>query len=196
MKITLGKQWQAVLANLPETAMGSQTVNLHLVDGRVLRNVVVFNGSACETATNFNPEDIKNIVLSDPVSESIEEVISRLVEADEELPAQAHKAATFQSWLEKANIPYTRSIKKEEWLLGTRYNIEYIIEGKQWYSGMTGVYFTVRIPKREAYVSGTHGRTSESVLVFHKGKRLRPDIHTAFLYAQFSREMHGRTVEP
>lgn len=136
------------------------------------------------------------MMKKEEVEGAIEEAISQLVEEAELLPVQARKAATFQRWLEEINIPYTRSIKKEEWLLGTIYKIEYVIEGLKHYSGATTVFFTLRTPKQEAYVSGTHGRTSENMLVFHRGKRLKSDLRTAFLYAQFSREMHGHTVEP
>lgn len=58
MTIRLDKSWQNRLAQLPETSMGSQHVDFFLKDGRVVRDVVVFNGEECHSSEPFNPADV------------------------------------------------------------------------------------------------------------------------------------------
>ena len=63
MRVHLNKKWQAKLADLPETSMGSQHVDIFLKDGRVIRDVPVFNGEDCETTQPFTPANIEEIRL-------------------------------------------------------------------------------------------------------------------------------------
>jgi hypothetical protein len=63
MTINLGKKWQKKLALLPETSMGAQHVDILLRNGRVLRNVSVFNGEDAEVAEPFEVKDIQDIRL-------------------------------------------------------------------------------------------------------------------------------------
>lgn len=63
MRVHLNKQWQAKLADLPETSMGSQHVDIFLKDGNVIQDVPVFNGEDCETIHPFDPKDIEDIRL-------------------------------------------------------------------------------------------------------------------------------------
>ena len=61
MRVHLDRVWQAKLADLPESGMGSQHVDIILNDGRILRDVPVFNGEDCEISEPFNPSDVKDI---------------------------------------------------------------------------------------------------------------------------------------
>lgn len=61
--VHLDKKWQAILANLPEKAMGSQHVDIFLKDGRVIHDVPVFNGEDCESLQPFDPKGIEQIRL-------------------------------------------------------------------------------------------------------------------------------------
>lgn len=61
MKIHLPKHWQNTLSNLPETSMGAQHVDIHLRDGRVFRDVTVFNGEDCEMPESIDPMQISEI---------------------------------------------------------------------------------------------------------------------------------------
>jgi hypothetical protein len=63
MRINIGKTWQRKLAQLPESAMGSQHVDITLKGGRVLQNVPVFNGEDCEASEAFDPNEIIDIKL-------------------------------------------------------------------------------------------------------------------------------------
>lgn len=63
MLIKLDKHWQAILADLPETGMGSQHVDIVLNDGNTISDVPVFNGEDCEAPISFDPKDIKDIRL-------------------------------------------------------------------------------------------------------------------------------------
>jgi hypothetical protein len=63
MRINIGENWQRKLTELPEAGMGSQHVDIVLTDGRVLRDVPVFNGEDCEVTEPFNPNEIARIVL-------------------------------------------------------------------------------------------------------------------------------------
>ena len=42
--VLLNEEWSRRLALLPETSMGSQHVDVILKKGRVIKNVVIFNG--------------------------------------------------------------------------------------------------------------------------------------------------------
>ena len=63
MRIKLPAQWRDKLANLPETSMGAQHVDIVLRDGRILRDIPVFNGEDCESREPFDVLAIINITL-------------------------------------------------------------------------------------------------------------------------------------
>ena len=63
MKVNIGKLWQSRLAQLPESGMGSQHVDIFLKRGRVLRNVPVFNDEDCEVDQPFDAREIDRILL-------------------------------------------------------------------------------------------------------------------------------------
>jgi len=61
MNIQLPKHWQNKLSRLPETSMGAQHVDIILRDGRVIRDVPVFNGEDCEVPEPIDPKQIAEI---------------------------------------------------------------------------------------------------------------------------------------
>ncbi len=61
MRIIIGKHWQSKLAELPETSMGAQHVDLILKSGKIVHDVPVFNGEECEVAQSFDPEEILDV---------------------------------------------------------------------------------------------------------------------------------------
>lgn len=66
MRITLPNQWCDKLANLPETAMGSQHVDIVLSSGYVIYDIPVFNCQECVTKEKFDPTRIIDIKLHRP----------------------------------------------------------------------------------------------------------------------------------
>ena len=66
MTIHLGQRWQKKLAELPETGMGSQHVDIILKNGRVLQDLPVFNGDECQAGEAFDPQEIADIRLHRP----------------------------------------------------------------------------------------------------------------------------------
>ena len=50
---------------MPESGMGYQRVDVHLKDGRVIRNLMVLNAEECQTEEPFGPEEIADIELSE-----------------------------------------------------------------------------------------------------------------------------------
>jgi hypothetical protein len=65
MIIKLPVKWKMVLSDLPETSMGAQHVDITFRDGRVIRDVSVFNGEACETKEPFDVTQISHIKLAE-----------------------------------------------------------------------------------------------------------------------------------
>lgn len=63
MRIKLDEKWSRKLAQLPETSMGSQHVDIFLKGNRVVRDVPVFNAEECETSDPFDPNDIVDVRL-------------------------------------------------------------------------------------------------------------------------------------
>lgn len=62
MKVKLNKYWIEYLSNLPESGMGYQKVGVKLKDGKIIRNVLVFNAEEMEM-----PDKSGKIALSDIV---------------------------------------------------------------------------------------------------------------------------------
>ena len=63
MRIKLPAQWRDKLSNLPETSMGAQHGHIVLSDGRISRDVAVFNGEDCESREPFDASTISDIIL-------------------------------------------------------------------------------------------------------------------------------------
>lgn len=56
--------WIARLVDLPETGMGYQRVNIHLREGKVLKDVMVFNAEECQVPEPFDPSEIEDVELA------------------------------------------------------------------------------------------------------------------------------------
>ena len=63
MRIRLEPRWTKRLLELPESGMGYQRVDIRLVDGRELKNLVVFNAEEIEVPDEFARAQIKDIRL-------------------------------------------------------------------------------------------------------------------------------------
>jgi hypothetical protein len=61
--IHLKEPWIQRLANMPESGMGYQKVDITLKGNRILENVLVLNAEDCQTDEKFNPEDVVDIKL-------------------------------------------------------------------------------------------------------------------------------------
>jgi len=66
MRIKLDKRWSKLLRELPESGMGYQRVDVRLVDGRELKNVVVLNAEELEAPNDFALTEIKDVSLHKP----------------------------------------------------------------------------------------------------------------------------------
>lgn len=60
MRIKLNERWIEILSNLPESGMGYQKVDVKLKNGKVIKNVLVFNAEELEI-----PDKEVKITLSD-----------------------------------------------------------------------------------------------------------------------------------
>jgi hypothetical protein len=63
MKIKLERRFVERLANLPESGMGYQRVDLRLADGRELKDVVVFNAEEADVPDEFGDAKITDVRL-------------------------------------------------------------------------------------------------------------------------------------
>ena len=63
MTVQLDRQWQKKLAQMPETGMGYQLVDILLRGGRWVLNLYVHNGRECETTVAFDPKDVLEVRL-------------------------------------------------------------------------------------------------------------------------------------
>lgn len=63
MRIRLEPRWIKRLLELPESGMGYQRVDIRLVDGRELKDVVVFNAEEIEVPDEFTQAQIKDVRL-------------------------------------------------------------------------------------------------------------------------------------
>lgn len=61
--IRLPAIWIDRLVHLPESGMGYQRVNIRLRQGKVLRNVMVFNAEECQVPEPFEISDIEDVEL-------------------------------------------------------------------------------------------------------------------------------------
>ena len=63
MRIRLEARWTERLLELPESGMGYQRVDIRLVDGRELKDVVVFSAEEIEVPDEFARAQIKDVRL-------------------------------------------------------------------------------------------------------------------------------------
>ena len=63
MRIRLEPRWTKRLLELPESGMGYQRVDIRLVDGRELKDVMVFNAEEIEMPDEFARAQIKDVRL-------------------------------------------------------------------------------------------------------------------------------------
>ena len=63
MRIRLEPRWTKRLLELPESGMGYQRVDIRLVDGRELKDVMVFNAEEIEVPDEFARAQIKDLRL-------------------------------------------------------------------------------------------------------------------------------------
>ena len=63
MRIRLEPRWTKRLLELPESGMGYQRVDIRLVDGRELKDVMVFNAEEIEMPDEFARAQIKDLRL-------------------------------------------------------------------------------------------------------------------------------------
>ena len=61
MRIKLARKWIDLLLRIPESGMGYQRVDVRFVDGRVLRDVLVFNAEDLEVPDDCAGLEIKEI---------------------------------------------------------------------------------------------------------------------------------------
>lgn len=65
------ENWKKKLQDLPETAMGSQHVDVVLKDGKVISDVIVFNGDEYKSNEPFELSQVKDVVLHKSVESPI-----------------------------------------------------------------------------------------------------------------------------
>jgi hypothetical protein len=61
--IHLPKRWIEKLAQLPESGMGYQRVNIVLKRGKVLEGIVVLNAEEAQAPEAFEPSEIMDVQL-------------------------------------------------------------------------------------------------------------------------------------
>lgn len=64
--IRLNEFWSQRLAQIPESGMGYQRVDLTLKDQRVIENVLVLNAEECQTNDKFDPADVVDVRIHRP----------------------------------------------------------------------------------------------------------------------------------
>ena len=63
MRIKLDRRFVERLVEQPESGMGYQRVDIHLADGRELKNVIVFNSEEAEVSDEFAGAEITDVCL-------------------------------------------------------------------------------------------------------------------------------------
>lgn len=61
--VRLPEVWSERLAQLPESGMGYQKVNITLKGGKVLKDVTILNAEECQVPESFEPSDIVDVQL-------------------------------------------------------------------------------------------------------------------------------------
>ena len=61
--IRLPAVWIDRLVHMPESGMGYQRVNIRLRQGKVLKDVTVFNAEECQVPEPFEPSEIEDVEL-------------------------------------------------------------------------------------------------------------------------------------
>ena len=63
-KLNLNDHWKDILANLPESSIGSQNVLITIKNKEDKIPATVYNGEICTTNEEIDPNDIMNIEIS------------------------------------------------------------------------------------------------------------------------------------
>jgi len=63
MTVKLSDQWSQRLAQMPETGMGYQKVDVTLNNGRTLEGLIVLNAEDCQTEESFAVGEIVDIKI-------------------------------------------------------------------------------------------------------------------------------------
>lgn len=63
MRIKLDRHWTKRLADLPESGMGYQRVDVRFTNGRELTDVMVFNAEDLEVPDEFARAEVKDLRL-------------------------------------------------------------------------------------------------------------------------------------
>ena len=66
MRLQLEQRWTERLLELPESGMGYQRVDIHFANGRILKDIVVFNAQEFEVAEEFAQAEIRDVSLHTP----------------------------------------------------------------------------------------------------------------------------------
>jgi hypothetical protein len=61
--VRLNDKWKEILAQLPESGMGYQVIDVELQNGRILAGLTVFNGEECLSDVEFDPNEIVDVRL-------------------------------------------------------------------------------------------------------------------------------------
>jgi len=61
--VRLNDKWKEILAQLPESGMGYQVIDVELRSGRILAGLAVFNGEECQSDVEFDPNEIMDVRL-------------------------------------------------------------------------------------------------------------------------------------
>lgn len=61
--VLLNDFWSKRLAQMPESGMGYQKVDVVLRNHRVIENVIVLNAEECQSPEDFDPSDIADVKL-------------------------------------------------------------------------------------------------------------------------------------
>lgn len=62
--VVLNEFWSQRLAQMPESGMGYQKVDIVMKDHRLIENVIVLNAEVCQTPEDFDLSDIADVKLS------------------------------------------------------------------------------------------------------------------------------------
>jgi len=61
--VRLNDKWKQILAQLPESGMGYQVIDVELQNGRILAGLTVFNGEERQSDVEFDPNEIVDVRL-------------------------------------------------------------------------------------------------------------------------------------
>jgi hypothetical protein len=71
MKIKLSRDWVEYLLKLPETGMGYQKIDITLKDGRIIRNLIVYNAEELDLPDDYATIKSKDIAKIELVKNNV-----------------------------------------------------------------------------------------------------------------------------